>query len=118
MIAIGTTLSYTAFDEESYSRGLGARFETLSSSVKEVRYKVDCWHQDVGINNILSENKTPGLGEPVKIQVWDGEEGRSYGWVLARKEGNVKEIFYRMKNGDSVYTKDIKEVKAQPTSVQ
>lgn len=117
MIAIGTTLSYKAFDEESYSRGYGVRFETRTSSVSEFRYKVDCWHQDIGINNILSETKTPAVGDAVKFHVWDGEEGRSYGWFLSQKEGIITEGFYRMNNGDSVYPKDIKEVKAEPTTV-
>lgn len=111
MIAIGTTLTYTAFDEESYSRGYGIRYETRTSRVSEVRFKMDFYNQDIGKNNILSDNKSPLVGEIIKYQFWDGEEGRGYGWVLATKEGNVKEVYYKMENGDSVYPKDIKEVK-------
>jgi hypothetical protein len=111
MITIGTTLTYKAFDEEYYSRGYGVQFETKQSTVDEIRYKVSSHYQDIGVNNIVSENKNPSVGDTVNFQFWDGEEGRSYGWVLARKEGTVSEVFYRMKNGDSVRIKDIKEVK-------
>jgi hypothetical protein len=114
MYSIGTTLTYTAFDEESYSRGYGARFESRTSRISEIRFKVDTHYQDIGVPNILSDNKTPSLGEDVKYQFWDGEEGRSYGWFLAQKEGKITEIFYRMENGDSVHAKDILEVKALP----
>lgn len=111
MTAIGTTLTYTAFDEESYSRGYGVHYETRKSRVKELRYKVDSHYQDISVNNILSEDKAPLVGETIKFQFWDGEEGRGYGWMLSRKEGKITEIYYRMENGDSVKPKDIKEAK-------
>ncbi len=111
MYSIGTTLTYTAFDEESYSRGYGYRLETRTNRISEVRFKVDTHYQDIGTPNLLSENKTPSVGEAVKFQFWDGEEGRGYGWMLARKEGKITEIVYRMENGDSVKDKDILEAK-------
>ncbi len=111
MYSIGTTLTYTAFDMESYSRGYGAHMETKKDRISEVRFKVDTHHHDIGLNNILSENKTPSVGETVKFQFWDGEEGRGYGWMLARKEGKITEIVYRMDNGDSVREENIKEAK-------
>jgi hypothetical protein len=111
MIANGTTLKYTAFDEESYSRGYGVRYETKTNCVKEIRYKIDTHYHDIGVNNILSENKSPSVGDAIKYEFWDGEEGRSYGWFLAKKEGTITEILYRMENGDSVRVKDIQQVK-------
>lgn len=111
MIAIGSTLTYTAFDEESYSRGYGVRYETKTNKISEVRFKVDSHHHDIGVSNLLSEDKKPCIGDTIKFQFWDGEEGRGYGWFLARKEGKVTEVIYRMENGDTVKQKDIKEVK-------
>ncbi len=97
---------------ESYSRGYGAHMETRKNRISEVRFKVDTHYHDIGVNNILTDNKTPAVGETVKFQFWDGEEGRGYGWMLARKEGKITEIVYRMENGDSVKDKDILEAKA------
>jgi hypothetical protein len=111
MITIGTTLTYKAFDEEYYSRGYGVQFETKQRTVDEIRYKVSSHYQDIGVNNIVSENKNPSVGDTVNFQFWDGEEGRSYGWHLTKKEGTISELFYRMKNGDLVNTNVIKEVK-------
>lgn len=118
MIAIGTTLSYTAFDEESYSRGYGVHYETRNARVAEFRFKVDSHYHDIGTNNILSENKSPAVGDTIQFQFWDGEEGRGYGWMLARKEGKVTDVLYRMENGDQVRFKDIKEVKGTPPKTQ
>ena len=120
MIAIGTTLTYTAFDQESYSRGYGPSYENRTSRVSDFRYKVQLIPatyvtQDLGVKNIVSENKNPSIGETVEVEFMDGEEGRSYGWFLNRSAGKITEIQYRMENGDTIKTKDIKEVKAEPT---
>ena len=111
MITIGSSLTYTTLDEESYSRGYGIHYETKTNRISDIRFKVDSHYQDIGSNNILVDNKSPNVGDTIKYEFWDGEEGRSYGWFLNKKEGKVIEILYRMENGDTVKQKDIKEVK-------
>ena len=111
MFKVNDILTYTAFDEESYSRGYGVHYETKTSRIIEIRFKTDGHHYDVGEGNILSENKRPIEGETVRIEFWDGEEGRAYGWFKAKKECKVTEVLYVMENNDRVRGKDVKQVK-------
>jgi hypothetical protein len=111
MFKINDILTYTAFDEESYSRGYGIQYETKTSRVIEVRFKTDGHHYDIGEANILSENKRPVEGETIRIEFWDGEEGRSYGWGKAIKDCKVTELLYVMENRDRIRQTDIKQVK-------
>jgi hypothetical protein len=40
------------------------------------------------------------VGDTVKYEKWDGEEGRSYGWFLATKQAKIVSICYKLDNGD------------------
>lgn len=49
----------------------------------------------------MSETKAQfKIGQTVKYEQWDGEEGRSYGWFLARKQAKIVTICYKLDNGD------------------
>ena len=42
------------------------------------------------------------VGQTVTYQIWDGEEGRSYGWFLATKKAKIVSICYKLDNGDVI----------------
>lgn len=105
---VGDTLTYRIFDEESYSKGYGIRDDILTSKIREIRFKTDGHTYDIGKDNILSENKTPQVGETITIEFMDGEEGRSYGWFMNKKTCKVTELRFRMENGPTIPEKDIR----------
>lgn len=58
------------------------------------------------------------VGDTVKYEKWDGEEGRTYGWFLATKQAKIVSICYKLDNGDIVEEKKLVKVeeKSNPTS--
>ncbi len=108
MIAVGSTLKYTAFDEESYSRGYGIHYETRTSKVYQIRYKMEPYG-DISFHSIKTKlTEDPKVGDFIEYEVLDEEAySRGYGCHMERKKGKISEIVYRMDNGDLVRTKDI-----------
>ena len=48
-------------------------------------------------------------GDTLTYEIWDGEEGRGYGWFKATKTAKVKEIVFRTDKYDThVKISDIK----------
>jgi hypothetical protein len=47
------------------------------------------------------------VGDTVQYTIWDGEEGRSYGWFLATKQAKIVSIIYKLENGDMVEEKKL-----------
>lgn len=45
---------------------------------------------------------TLNIGDTVKYDQWDGEEGRGYGWYMNTKVAKIVAIEYVMDNGDKV----------------
>jgi hypothetical protein len=60
------------------------------------------------------------VGDTVKYEKWDGEEGRGYGWFLATKQAKIVSICYKLDNGDILEgTKLVKvEEKKNQTTTQ
>ncbi len=109
MYKVGDTITYTAFDEESYSRGYGCHYETKKGKITEIRYKMD--NNDEISESYLRGNKPEDIkeGDTLTYEIWDGEEGRGYGWFKATKTAKVSTIYFRTDKYDShVKTKDIK----------
>jgi hypothetical protein len=50
------------------------------------------------------------IGETVTYQVWDGEEGRGYGWSMMTKKAKIVSICYKLDNGDTVEEKKLEKV--------
>ena len=47
------------------------------------------------------------IGDTVKYEIWDGEEGRSYGWFQNRKQAKIVSVFYKLDNGDLIEEKKL-----------
>ena len=45
------------------------------------------------------------VGDTVKYEMWDGEEGRGYGWCMVEKKAQIVSICYKLSNGDTVEEK-------------
>ncbi len=59
------------------------------------------------------------IGDRVKYDQWDGEEGRGYGWFMNTKTAKIVAIEYVMDNGDKVRAEKLILVEAkQPTQTQ
>ncbi len=59
------------------------------------------------------------IGDQVKYEIWDGEEGRGYGWFINRKTAKIISIVYVMDNGDKIAAEKLVLVEAkQPTQTQ
>jgi hypothetical protein len=56
------------------------------------------------------------VGDTVKYESWDGEEGRSYGWFLDTKKAKIVSVWYKLDNGDMVEEKKL--VLVSPTQTQ
>ena len=50
------------------------------------------------------------IGETVTYEMWDGEEGRGYGWCLTTKKAKIVSICYKLDNGDTVEEKKLEKV--------
>jgi hypothetical protein len=50
------------------------------------------------------------VGDTVTYEMWDGEEGRGYGWFLAQKKAKIVSICYKLDNGDTVEEKKLVKV--------
>jgi hypothetical protein len=109
MYKVGDTITYKTFDEESYSRGYGVHYETKTGKITEIRYKMENF-DDIKDSYLLGEKpETIKEGDTLNYEIWDGEEGRSYGWFKATKCAKVKEIiFHTDKYDHSVKISDIK----------
>lgn len=53
------------------------------------------------------------VGDRVTYEMWDGEEGRGYGWSLVSKASTVVSIYYKMANGDFVEEKKLVNVESK-----
>lgn len=42
------------------------------------------------------------IGDTVSYEIWDGEEGRTYGWFLNKKKAKIVSIVYELDNGDKI----------------
>ena len=66
------------------------------------------------------------VGNTVKYEMWDGEEGRGYGWGLVQKTAKIVSVCYKLSNGDTVEEKmlvlvapkESTESKSEPTKQQ
>jgi hypothetical protein len=107
MYKVGDTITYTAFDEESYSRGYGCRFETKTGKITEIRYKMENF-DDINESYLLGEKpESIKEGDTLTYEIWDGEEGRTYGWFKATKKAKVSKILYQTDKYDKVSASDI-----------
>jgi hypothetical protein len=101
MYKVGDTITYKSFDEESYSRGYGCHFETKTGKITEIRYKMENFDE---ISASYLRGANPEIikeGDTLTYEIWDGEEGRGYGWFKATKTAKVKEIIFRTDNYDT-----------------
>ena len=56
------------------------------------------------------------IGDTVQYTVWDGEEGRGYGWSLNTKTTKIASILYKMENGDMMEGKNLVRIPSkEPT---
>ena len=53
------------------------------------------------------------IGETVTYEMWDGEEGRGYGWFLNRKKAKIVSIYYKLDNGDMMEEKKLVKVESK-----
>jgi hypothetical protein len=58
------------------------------------------------------------IGDTVTYQIWDGEEGRGYGWFFATKQAKIVTIFYKLDNGDTIEESKLTTVKPESKSEQ
>lgn len=63
------------------------------------------------------------LGDTVTYRIWDGEEGRGYGWFWNQKVAKVVSVYYKMDNGDLIEATKLvlvepPESKSEPPKVQ
>lgn len=47
------------------------------------------------------------IGDTVQYTVWDGEEGRGYGWFLNTKTTKIASVLYKMENGEIMEEKKL-----------
>jgi hypothetical protein len=57
------------------------------------------------------------VGQPVTYEIWDGEEGRSYGWFMNRKTAKITSVFYKMDNFDSIEASNLTLVSSSQASI-
>jgi hypothetical protein len=55
------------------------------------------------------------VGDTVKYEQWDGEEGRAYGWGIVTKTSQVVSVCYKLANGDIIEEKKLTLVTPTPT---
>jgi hypothetical protein len=109
MYKVGDTITYKSFDEESYSRGYGCHYETKTGKITDIRFRMEN-HDEISESYLRGE-KPDSIkeGDTLTYEIWDGEEGRSYGWFKATKTAKVKEIIFRTDKYDTrVKISDIK----------
>lgn len=109
MYKVGDTITYQAFDEESYSRGYGCHYYTRTAKITDIRYRMEN-NDEISESSILGKKPDEVKeGDTLTYEIWDGEEGRSYGWFKAIKTSKVSTIYFRTDNYDShVKVSDIK----------
>jgi hypothetical protein len=109
MYKVGDTITYQSFDEESYFRGYGCHYETKTAKITDIRYRMEN-HDEIS-QSYLCGKKPDSIkeGDTLTYEIWDGEEGRGYGWFKATKTAKVKEIVFRTDKYDMhVKISDIK----------
>lgn len=42
------------------------------------------------------------IGDTVKYEFWDGEEGRGYGWFMNTAKAKIVSVYYKLDNGEVV----------------
>jgi hypothetical protein len=68
----------------------------------------------MGTHNKRMSTPNFQIGETVTYQMWDGEEGRGYGWFLNTKKAKIVSICYKLDNGDTI--EETKLVKVESKS--
>jgi hypothetical protein len=109
MYKVGDTITYKSLDMESYSRGYGLHTEIKTGKITDIRFRME--NHDEILESYLRGEKPDSIkeGDTLTYEIWDGEEGRSYGWFKATKTAKVKEILFRTDKYDHcVKVSDIK----------
>jgi hypothetical protein len=55
------------------------------------------------------------IGDTVNYEIWDGEQGRGYGWAMVTKTTKIVSVCYKLENGDIVEEKKLTLVTPKPT---
>jgi len=107
MYKVGDTITYQAFDEESYSRGYGCHYETKTAKITEIRYRMEN-NDEIARSQLLGQlPETIKEGDLLNYEIWDGEEGRGYGWFKANKKAKILYLLYKTDKYDTVKETEI-----------
>lgn len=95
--AIGNTITYQTLDIESYSRGYGAHFESITSKIQSIGYKL--------LNNVTvyPENIVERRGNEISYKIFDTESySRGYGVSYEYGKSTILEEIYCLENNATI----------------
>ncbi len=55
------------------------------------------------------------IGDTVKYEFMDGEEGRSYGWFMNTAQAKIVSVYYKLDNGQVISESKLTLVPPKPT---
>jgi hypothetical protein len=98
--AIGDTITYQTLDIESYSRGYGAHFESITSKIKSIGYKL------LNGVTVVQQDIVERKGNEICYKVFDIESySRGYGVSYDYGNSTIVEEVYCLENNVTI-TKD------------
>ena len=99
---IGEEVKYRVLDEESMSRGYGIRYETGTSKIKSIQFKLSNGLLVSG-PEILKLNEETVTYKTVDMEYYS----RGYGRIYETGTATIKEIIYALENNYQIKESDI-----------